>query len=87
MNTKPTLVVPTPPGLVAIGVTIVRFHLVTDKHTKTKTVTVNGQRRQITVSYVTTPEECGGTWKSQAKEEYVDGSAQTIKDSQKCNRP
>ena len=87
VNTKPTLVVPTPPGLVAIGVTIVRFQLTTDKHTKTKTVTVNGQRRQVTVSFVTTPEECGGNWKSQAKEEYVDGSSQTIKDSQKCNRP
>ncbi len=87
VNTKPKLVVPTPQGLIDIGVTIIRFKLETDKHTKKKTVTVNGERRTLRVSFATTPEDCNGTWKSSAQEEYTDGSSQTIKDSQSCVRP
>jgi hypothetical protein len=86
-NSKPTLAVKTPEGLLAIGIVIVRFEVNVDKYTKTKTVTVNGQRRKIVVAFIRSPEECGGQWKSQVKSEYVDGSSQTIKDTQKCNKP
>ena len=83
VTTKPTLVVPTPPGLLAIGVVIVRFELNTDKHTKT----VRRRGKRVLKSFVFTPDTCGGTWKSQAKAQYADGSSQTIKDDQNCTRP
>ena len=83
VTTKPTLTVPTPPGLLSIGVVIVRFELNTDKHTKTRRV----RGREVLQSYVFTPETCGGKWKTQAKAEYADGSTQTIKDSQGCKQP
>jgi hypothetical protein len=81
--TRPTLVVPTPPGLLDINVVITRFKLDTDKHTKT--VKVKG--KEVLRSYVFTPEDCGGKWKSQAKVNYTDGTSQTIKDNQKCKKP
>ena len=81
--TRPTLVVPTPPGLLSIGVVIVRFQLDTDKHTKT--VRVRGKR--VLKSFVFTPGRCRGSWASQAKARYADGTSQTIKDTQTCRRP
>lgn len=81
--TRPTLSVPTPPGLIALGVVVKRLELNTDKHTKT----VKQQGKEVLKSFVFTPEECGGKWKSQARAQYVDGSSQTIKDSQKCKQP
>ena len=83
VTTKPTLVVPTPPGLLAIGVVIIRFELNTDKHTKTTRV----RRREVLQSFVFTPDTCGGKWKTQAKAQYSDGTTQTIKDDQSCKRP
>ena len=81
--TRPTLVVPTPQGLLDVGIVVKRFALDTDKHTKT--VKQNG--KEVLKSLVFTPEECGGKWKSQVKAEYVDGTSQTIKDTQKCRKP
>ena len=81
--TKPTLVVPTPPGLLAIGIVITRFKLDTDKHTRT--VKVKGKK--VLRSYVLTPEDCGGKWVSKAKARYTDGTSQTIRDTQKCRKP
>ena len=83
VTTRPTLVVPTPPGLISLGLVIARFQWTTDKHTKT--VKVKG--KEVLKSYVFTPEECGGKWKSKAKANYTDGTSQTIKDSQKCRQP
>jgi hypothetical protein len=83
VTTKPKLVVPTPPGLLAIGVVIVRFELTTDKHTKTKRV----RGKRVILSFATTPNKCGGNWKSSAKAEYADGSTQTIPDTDKCRKP
>lgn len=83
VKTRPTLVVPTPPGLLAIGVVIVRFELNTDKHTKT--TRVRGKR--VLRSFVFTPSTCGGKWKTQARAQYSDGTSQTIKDNQKCRKP
>ena len=87
VTTQPKLVVPTPPGLLDIGVTIVRFQLTTDKHVKKKTVNVNGERRTLRVSFATTPDGCKSKWTSSAKENYVDGTSQTIKDTQNCTKP
>ena len=81
--TRPKLRVPTPPSLLAIGTVITRFELDTDKHTRT--VKVKG--KQVLRSYVFTPEDCGGKWKTAAIAEYTDGTSQTIKDSQKCKKP
>ena len=81
--TKPTLTVPTPPGLLALNIVITRFKLDTDKHTRKVTV----QGKEVLRSYVFTPEECGGKWASQAKANYTDGTSQTIKDTQKCRKP
>ena len=81
--TRPTLTVPTPPGLLALNIVITRFKLDTDKHTKT--VKVDG--KEVLRSFVFTPEECGGKWASHAKAEYSDGTSQTIKDTQKCRQP
>jgi hypothetical protein len=83
VTTKPTLAVPTPQSLLAIGVVVKRLELNTDK--KTKTVKKNG--KEVLKSLVLTPEDCGGKWKSQDNAKYVDGSSQTIKDTQKCKKP
>ena len=83
VDTKPTLVVPTPPGLLSIGVVIVRFQLTTDKHTKT----VRQDGKEVLKSFVFSPKECGGTWKTQAKAQYSDGTSQTINDTQSCKKP
>jgi hypothetical protein len=81
--THPTLEVVTPQGLIDINIVIKRFELNTDKHTKT--VKQNG--KEVLKSLVFTPEDCGGKWKSQDKVKYVDGTSQTIKDTQKCKKP
>jgi hypothetical protein len=81
--TKPTLAVPTPESLFQLGVIIQRFALVTDK--KTKTVKQDG--KEVLKSLVFTPEACGGKWKSHDDGKYVDGTSQTIKDTQKCKQP
>jgi hypothetical protein len=81
--THPKLVVVTPQGLIDIHVVIKRFELNTDKHTKT--VKQNG--KEVLKSLVFSPEECGGKWKAQDKVQYVDGTSQTIKDTQKCKKP
>jgi hypothetical protein len=81
--THPTLAVKTPQGLIDLGIVIKRFELNTDKHTKT--VKQNG--KEVLKSLVFTPEECGGKWKAQDKVQYVDGTSQTIKDTQKCKKP
>lgn len=81
--TRPTLTVPTPQGLLDVGIVVKRFELNTDKHTKT--VKVDG--KEVLKSLVFTPEECDGKWKSQVKAEYVDDTSQTIKDTQKCKKP
>jgi len=73
VTTKPTLAVPTPNSLLQIGVVVKRITLLTDK--------------KKTNDLVRTPKECGGKWKSQDQAKYVDGSSQTIKDSQKCKKP
>ena len=83
VTTQPKLAVPTPQSLLAIGVVVERFELTTEKHTKT--VKQNG--KEVLKSFVFTPEECGGKWKSQDKAAYVDGTSQVIKDSQKCKKP
>jgi len=83
VTSQPTLVVPTPPNLLAVGVIIERFELATKK--ATKTVEVKG--KEVLRSFALTPEECNGKWKSQAKAEYSDGTTQTIKDTQKCTQP
>jgi hypothetical protein len=83
VTTKPTLVVPTPPGLLSIGVVITRFKLNTDKHTKS----VRRRGKRVLKSFVFTPRTCNGTWKTQAKAQYTDGSSQTIKDTQNCKQP
>lgn len=81
--TKPKLVVPTPQGLLAIGIVIIRFELNTDKHTKT----VKKDGKEVLKSFTFTPETCKGKWKTTASANYVDGTSQTIKDSQKCRKP
>ena len=73
VTTKPTLAVPTPNSLLQIGVVVKRFALLTDK--------------KKTNDLVRTPKTCGGKWKSQDQAKYVDGTSQTIKDSQKCKKP
>ena len=83
VTTRPKLVVPTPPGLLAIGVVITRFELNTDKHTKTRRV----RGKRVLQSFVFTPATCRGKWKSQASAQYADGTSQTIKDDQNCRRP
>lgn len=84
--TRPKLVVPTPPGLLEIGIVIVRFQLTTNKHTKTRRVKIDGVRRRVVVSFATTPNKCRGQWKSFAIEDYVDGSTVKIPDSQTCRK-
>lgn len=84
---QPKLVVPTPQGLIDIGVTILRFRLTTDLHTKKTTKTVNGKKVTVIRSFAFTPKTCTGKWVSSATEVYTDGSKQTIKDSQKCRKP
>lgn len=86
VNTRPTLTVPTPQALLTGGLTITYFQLETGKWTKKTTVRVNGRRRTVVRSYVTTPGKCKGTWKSSATETYEDGSKQVIPDSQTCKR-
>ncbi len=81
--TKPTLTVPTPQSLLAVGIIVQRFALVTDK--ETKTVKQNG--KEVLKSLVLTPEKCGGKWKTRDNADYVDGTSQAIKDSQKCKKP
>jgi len=81
--THPKLAVPTPQSLLAVGIVVETFHLVTDKHTKT----VKQKGKEVLRSFLFSPEECGGKWKSQDKANYVDGTSQTIKDSQKCKKP
>jgi len=81
--TSPKLTVPTPQSLLAIGVVVQRFELQIDKHTKT--VKKNGKK--VLRSFTFTPDTCGGKWKSNDKASYVDGTSQTIKDSQKCKKP
>ena len=81
--THPTLTVPTPPGLLDVGIVVKRFELNTGKYTKT----VKKDGKEVLKSLVLTPEDCGGKWKSQDKAKYVDGTSQTIKDSQKCKKP
>jgi hypothetical protein len=80
---KPKLVVPTPPGLLDIGVVIIRFKLNTDKHTRT----VRRRGNRVLKSFVFTPRTCGGKWKTKASAQYSDGTSQTIKDDQSCKRP
>jgi hypothetical protein len=79
----PKLAVPTPQSLLQIGVVIQRFELDVDEHSKT--VKQNG--KEVLKSFALTPEECGGKWKSQDQAKYVDGTSQTIKDTQKCKKP
>jgi hypothetical protein len=81
--TKPTVAIPTPDSLNAIGTVVQHLELTTVK--KTKTVKENG--KEVLHSFVFTPEECGGKWKSAAKSQYSDGTSQTIKDTQKCKKP
>lgn len=81
--THPKLSVPTPNSLLAVGIVVKRLLLNTDK--KTKTVKQNG--KEVLKSLVFSPEECGGKWKSSDKANYVDGTSQSIKDSQKCKKP
>jgi hypothetical protein len=82
-TTKPKLAVPTPPGLLDVGIVVKRFELNLGKHTKT--VKQNG--KEVLKSFIFTPDNCGGKWKSQDKAQYVDGTSQTIKDTQKCKKP
>ena len=81
--TKPTLTVPTPQSLLAVGIIVQRFALSTDKETKT----VKQKGKEVLKSLVLTPEECGGKWKTRDDAKYVDGTSQTIKDNQKCKKP
>ena len=73
---SPRLIVPTPPALLDIGITIVRFELKTRKITKR----VKKTRR----SFVTTPRRCSGRWASSATESYVNAPKLKIKDRQRC---
>ena len=81
--THPKLTVVTPQSLLSVGIVIETFKLTTDK--KTKTVKKNGKK--VLKSFVFTPDTCGGKWKTQDKASYVDGTSQTIKDTQKCKKP
>jgi hypothetical protein len=72
----PRLIVRTPPALLGLGITIVRFELETRKVAKRR-----GSR-----SFVTTPRRCRGKWTSSATESYVDAPTLRIKDRQRCRR-
>ena len=76
VNRAPRLIVPTPPALIAAGITIVRFELKTKKIVKR---TRKGKR-----SFVTTPRRCGGEWTSSATESYVSEPKLTIRHRQQC---
>lgn len=82
-KTQPTLRVPTPQNLLDIGITIVKFELFTDNHTKT----VRKKGKKVLVAYVLTPKTCKGSWETFDRATYVDGSKQSIKDTQKCKKP
>jgi len=77
VNTRPTLTVVTPPALLTGGVIITRFQLKTNK--------INSRAKG---SYVNTPDVCPRSreWTSTATETYQDGTKQTIRDTQVCNR-
>jgi len=76
LKRAPRLVVPTPPALLAGGITITRFELKTRKIVKR----TKKERR----SFVTTPRSCGGTWTSSAIESYVSAPKLTIDHRQAC---
>jgi hypothetical protein len=78
LKTQPKLRVPTPQNLLDIGVIIIRFELFTDKHVVKK-------KGKVVKSYIFNPTKCTKKgWATFDQATYVDGSKQTIKDSQKC---
>ncbi|HYH57929.1 MAG TPA: hypothetical protein VD790_01740 [Thermoleophilaceae bacterium] len=86
VDKAPKLIVKTPKSLLQGGVVITEFALDTKKKTKKKTVKIDGEKQQVVLSFATSPSKCkNNKWKSSALENYVDGSKQTIKDSQTCD--
>lgn len=86
LNRLPTLRVETPPQLLQGGVIITRFRLATRKVTRKVRTRINGRRRTVVRSYVTTPRVCKGSWKTQAVMTYQDGSKVKVRDAHACRK-